>query len=184
MKKICAILAATVALGSAIFATPAQAEQKEVAVKVSVQPTLILQAFDTIDLTISAAELGATNTVISNPGNPTTNGTTKLTIDPPPALTTTTAEAVTKSGIELFAVWGNTDKTVNVTVTPVTDTLVHKTISTKKIKITGITVNNGSGTVSEDVPLVGGVDLTFNVKGAAAGIYEGGKIKVEALAQL
>ncbi|BAZ38345.1 hypothetical protein NIES4101_42820 [Calothrix sp. NIES-4101] len=193
-KKILGIIAAgAAALSSAIFTAPANAVQQDVNVEVTIQPGIYLRTFENVKLQITQGDLGATQEKDFNPGAPDTDGTTKLTLTPRPAIGSGTQTTVTKKVDELFAVWSNSGKPVNVTVTPVANSaagLPKATVLTNtadpgsEIVLTNVTVNNGTGTPTASVPIVGGVDLEFDVSAASAGVHTGGKLTVEALAQL
>ncbi|MEA5572756.1 hypothetical protein [Calothrix sp. UHCC 0171] len=193
-KKILGIIAAgAAALSSAIFAAPANAVQQDVNVEVTIQPGIFLRTFQNVKLQITQGELGAALEKDFNPGVTDTDGTTKLTLLPRPQVGVGTQPTVTKKVNELFAVWSNGGKPINVTVTPVANSaagapkatiLTNTADPASEILLTNVTVNNGSGTpVNANTPIVGGVDLTFDVSAASAGVHTGGKLTVEALAQ-
>ncbi|OKH39275.1 hypothetical protein NIES2101_35595 [Calothrix sp. HK-06] len=193
-KKILGIIAASVAaLGSAIFAAPAHAVKQDVDVNVTIQPGIYLRTFKTINLQITQGDLGALQESDFNTGgSDTTDGSGTL-MRTQPRIGAGSNTEVTKNVKELFAVWSNGNKPINVTVTPkVNDTGNNLTVlassdttSTDKVILKSVTVNNGSGTPTARVPVVGGVDLVFDTSEAGAGSYTGtGLLTVEALAQL
>ncbi|MBW4602957.1 MAG: hypothetical protein KME29_26200 [Calothrix sp. FI2-JRJ7] len=194
-KKILGIVAASVAaLGSAIFAAPAHAVKQDVDVNVTIQPGIYLRTFKTINLQITQGDLGALQESDYNTGgSDTTDGTGTL-MRTVPRIGAGTDTEVTKNVKELFAVWSNGSRPINVTVTPkITDTDTQQTVlanadaaSTDKIVLKSVTVNGGSGTpTNARTPIVGGVDLIFDTTEATAGSYTGaGLLTVEALAEL
>ncbi|MCV3212596.1 hypothetical protein OGM63_03455 [Plectonema radiosum NIES-515] len=189
-NKVLAILAASAAaLGSAIFAAPAHAVEQNVDVNVTIQPTIYLRTFKTINLQISQGDLGAIDKDY-DPSN-TTDGSAILSRIAPANLARGTQTEVTKNVKELFAVWSNSGKAVTVTVKPVpNDTTTGGTVltnpvaTTRRVTLKTATATGGfNGTPDEELnPLVGGADLVFDVSRAVAGSYSGGQIKVEALA--
>jgi hypothetical protein len=198
-KKFLAILAVSAAaFGSSIIAAPAQAQvAQEVDVKVSIQPTIYLRTFKTIDLTITPGELGVKDKDYMGDtgliGSATTTGKDTDLIDrTKPLLGKANSSTIIKKIKELYAVWSNSGKPVNVAVTSVindTDTsttvLKNTTTPTQQITLKTVTATGQiTGTPTSSVPLVGGVDLEFDVTGAAAGNYDGAKLRVEAKAQL
>jgi len=181
-NKVLAILVASAAaLGSAIFATPAHAVQQDVQVEVTVQPTIFLRTFNQVKLQITQGDLGATDKDFNSTA--TTDGTTLISKLKPSNISAGTALTVKKNVKELFAVFSNSAKGVTVTVTPVIDILTSTSGDQSSVKLKTITVNNPSGTPTFNTPLVGGVDLDFDLTNSSgAGTYTGGSIRVEALA--
>ena len=189
-NKVLVILVASAAvLGSTIFVAPANAVEQNVDVNVTIQPTIYLRTFKTVNLQITQGNLGATekdyNTV------ETTDGSNILDRTAPATISKGGNPEVTKSVKELFAVWSNSGKAITVTVKPVpNDTATGGTIlknpaaTTKQVTLkTATATGNFTGTPDEDQkPLIGGADLVFDVSKATAGSYSGGQIKVEALA--
>ncbi len=191
-KKILGIIAGIATVGSAVFAAPAHAVKQDVDVTVTIQPSIYLRTFQTVNLQITQGDLGATKESDFN-ATPMTDGTTKLTINPAPAIGTGTSTTVKKTVAELFAVYSNSGKPVTVTVTPVDNnaagtpkatTLINAADPGSEILLTGVTVTGGTGTPTARVPVIGGVDLDFDVSAATAGVHSGAKLTVEALAQL
>jgi hypothetical protein len=198
-KALVILAASAAALGSAIFAAPANAVQQEVEVQVTIQPALYLRTFKTIKLDITQGDLakanGGTLKESDFMGDEGVGGS---------AVTTGeqlinnirsggiggggTADTVTKTVKQLYAVWGNTaaGKSVTVTVTPVVkDLLKDGTSTTEKITLDTITPTTGSFTTgavnSTTTGKVGGIDMTFKLNGAGEGTYTGGKISVNAV---
>ncbi|MUH00126.1 hypothetical protein F7734_50795 [Scytonema sp. UIC 10036] len=190
MKKVLAILTAAVALGSSILTAPANAVEQQVNVQVTVDPVIYLRTFKTIDLRITQGNLGGTD---GDQIQETTDGSTLIDRTPPEALTTGGATSVEKDVNELFAVWGNTGTSVQVTVVPVegSDTLTNGATGTalRKAKVTvGSYIGNSTGALGPETPVVGGVKLSFAFMNSTdsatkptAGVYTGGKIKVIAV---
>jgi hypothetical protein len=192
-KKILGIIAGIATVGSAVFAAPAHAVTQDVDLEVSIQPSVYLRTFQTIQLQITQGDLGAAKEKDFN-ATPITDGTTALTLTRP-TLGQGANTTVTKNVKELFAVWSNSGKPVNVTVTPVANNaagtlLTNPADATSKIKLlTPVVITPGTGasnggTPTSAVPITGGVDLTFDVIDAQAGLHSGAKLTVEALAQL
>jgi hypothetical protein len=188
-RKFIGILAASAAfLGSAILAAPAKATEAEVGVNITVQPTMFLRTFETVNLNITQGDLGGTdkdrNTV------PATDGTTLIDRTPPASLGSGTSGSVTKNVRELFALWGNTGNSATVNVTVATDGGVLTRVGTgtgarPTARMTAVATNNTKTFGEDGEPLVGGADLTFTfsgTRGASAGRYEGGKLLVRAVA--
>jgi hypothetical protein len=191
-KKILGIIAGIATLGSAVFAAPAHAVKQDVDVTVTIQPGIYLRTFQSINLQITQKDLGATKDSDFN-ATPITDGTTKLTTTPAPAIGTGTGTSVKKTVVDLFAVYSNSGKPVTVTVTPVPNnatgtpkatTLTNVADPTSQILITGVTVTGGTGTPTAKLPTIGGADIDLDVSGATAGVHSGAKLTVEALAQL
>ncbi|MBW4512578.1 MAG: hypothetical protein KME64_39725 [Scytonematopsis contorta HA4267-MV1] len=188
-RKFIGILAASAAfLGSAIFAAPAKATEQEVGVNITVQPTMFLRTFQTINLNITQGDLGGTDKDFNS--TPVSDGTTLIDKTAPETLGSGNLRSVTKKVPEIFAVWGNTgtNATVNVTVAPGGDILrpVGSTgtgTTTRNVTMTALATNN-TGPLNAETPLVGGADLTFAFGGTRvnAGRYEGGKLLVRAVA--
>lgn len=190
-KKILGAIAATIgALGSAIIAVPAQAVEQTVNVKVSVDPVIYLRTFKDVNLKVTQGDLGGdSGDQMATP----TDGTALIDPTPPASLNAGSQTSLTKPINELFAVWGNTTKTVNVTVTPVAGKeILDGPTSGKKAKISVDSyIGATSGVPDATEPFVGGVNLKIdfvNASGAsttpAAGEYvgTGGELKVEATA--
>ncbi|PAX53507.1 hypothetical protein [Brunnivagina elsteri] len=190
-KKILGIIAGIATVGSAVFAAPAHAVKQDVDVTVTIQPSIYLRTFQTVNLQITQGDLGATKESDFN-ATPATDGTTKLTLTPAPTIGTGTSTTVKKNVAELFAVYSNSGKPVTVTITPIANntsgpkatTLTNPADPGSEIILTGATVTGGTGTPTARVPVVGGVDLDLDVSGATAGVHSGAKLTVEALAQL
>jgi hypothetical protein len=191
-KKILGIIAGIATVGSAVFASPAHAVKQDVDVTVTIQPGIYLRTFQTINLQVTQSDLGATKESDFN-ATPATDGTTKLTTTPVPAIGTGTSTTVKKSVAELFAVYSNSGKPVTVTVTPVENnvagtpkatTLTNTADPSSEIVLTGVTVVGGTGTPTTKVPVVGGIEMDLDVSAASAGVHSGAKLTVEALAQL
>jgi hypothetical protein len=193
-KKILGIIAGIATVGSAVFASPAHAVKQDVDVTVTIQPGIYLRTFKTVNLQVTQGELGGDTLKDSDyNATPETDGSGKLTLIPAPAIGTSTATTVKKPVAELFAVWGNTaGKNVTVTVKPVMNSddgqsaVLKNADGTSEITITGVTVtgDKSTGVPTSKVPLVGGVELDLDVSQATAGLHTGGKLTVEALADL
>jgi hypothetical protein len=185
-KKIFGAIAATfAALGSAIIAVPAQAVEQTVDVSVNVEPFIYLRTFKDVKLKVTQGDLGGVtgDQITTTP----TDGTTLIDRNTP-TFSTASQTSVNKDIKELYAVWGNTQNTVKVTVTPVTGKDVLAGPGSAKAKIT---VNSSLGIDSQipltTAPFVGGVTLGISFQdtfGAAvtpsAGDYTGGQLKVDA----
>jgi hypothetical protein len=196
-KKILGIIAGVATVGSAVFAAPAHAVKQDVNVTVTIQPGIYLRTFETINLQVTQSDLSG-GTLKESDYNPTpiTDGSGKLTLLPAPIVGSTNGKTVKKSVTELFAVWGNTaGKEVEVTVKPVMNSTDGKSAvlenadKSSEISITGVTVTGISKAVPTSKGLtpttfVGGVDLDLDVSQATAGLHTGGKLTVEALADL
>jgi hypothetical protein len=180
-----------VALASSIIAAPAEAVTQDVDVQVTISPTLYLRTFKTIDLQITNSDLGAIDKDFmgdtGTTGSAITNGT-GLIDRTPPNFGVKSITSINKTVSELFAVWSNSQQGVNVTVTPVVDGISGKaelmgassTNTGKKITLKSVTTTTASGTPTLDEPFVGDATLTFDVTKAPAGLYNQGKIRVEA----
>jgi hypothetical protein len=206
-KKFLAILAASAALGSAIFATPARAVDQEVNVNVTIQPSLYLRTFKNIDLNISDGDLQVQDKDFGpDTANQTTttNGKTVLDLTAPIVGGGRNPETAIKVN-QLFAVWSNTSRSVKVTPTIVQPNLTQAggtvTTTSPRVVITEVQAlasTDGSGTGETEVrgtatsriPFVGGavlkLDLTAASRGAVAEPngsfkFQGGIIRVEAL---
>ncbi|GAB1542221.1 hypothetical protein NUACC21_48950 [Scytonema sp. NUACC21] len=180
-NKIVAILAATAALSSSLFAVPAQAVQQDVSVEVTVSPVLYLRTFKNISLQITNADFGAADKDY-NPITETTDGSTKINSEAPASLGLPDPKAVPKTVSELFAVWSNASKvpTINLKLTQPKLTLDG---GTRTVMISAATpvlpATPAVPTLSR--PLIGGANLTFDFTTFTAGLYKGGTITVEAL---
>lgn len=185
-NKVLVILAVSAAaLGSAIFAAPANAVQQEVQVEVTIQPGLYLRTFQKVRLDITQGDLSGNTLVEKDTMNGAiTNGSTPISRTAPGSIGAANAATVQKTVKELFAVWGNTDKDVAVTVTPGVTTLTNAdATNSSKVTINSVTLNNDgfkTGKVNSATPVVGGADFVFGVSGASAGSYAGGTINVNA----
>jgi hypothetical protein len=191
-KKFVGIFAVSVvALASSIIAAPAEAVTQDVDVQVTISPTLYLRTFKTIDLQITNSDLGAIDKDFmgdtGTTGTAITNGTGL--IDPnAPNFGAKTKTSIDKTVNELFAVWSNSPQGVNVAVTSVLDPITGKaelmgassTNAGKKITLKSVVPSATTGTPTLDTPFVGGATLTFDVTKAPAGLYNQGKITVEA----
>ncbi|NJL60530.1 MAG: hypothetical protein HC903_00210 [Methylacidiphilales bacterium] len=191
-KKILGIIAGIATVGSAVFAAPAHAVKQDVEVTVTIQPGIYLRTFEKVNLQVTQGDLGATKESDFN-ATPETDGSGKLTLLPAPTIGTGANPIIKKSVTELFAVWGNTaGKNVTVTVKPVMTSddgqsaVLKNDDETSEITITGVTVTGekATGVPTSKNPLVGGVDLDLDVSQATAGVHSGGKLTVEALADL
>lgn len=188
-KKILGVFAATLALGSAVFAAPAHATEQEVDVEITVQPAMFLRTFDSVQLNITQADLGATTT---SEAVGISDGTTPISREAPSAISSGDRRQAPKSVPELFAVWGNAGNVrVDVTVPTGGQTLTRpagggvSTARTATMAVAGVTYLTENRTLSPDEPVVGGADLTFDFSGTnaiAAGTYTGGKLMIRAVA--
>ena len=196
-KKILGLLAASAAVvGSAIFATPARAVQQDVDVNLTVDEVLFLRTFETIDLRVSQGELGdAVDKDFNIDG--TTDGTALIDTENIPDLRDIDGgDSVTKTIRELYAVWGNGDSNVTVTVVPSpggeqltngeagrAEVKANMTVTTRQV-----TSDRDFTDLRDDAPLVvGGVELQFDfvddtdrAVSPQAGRYSGGRLTVEA----
>lgn len=177
-KKVLAIIAAgTTALGTAIIATPAHAVQYDVTVQVKVDPVIYLRTFKSVNLVVSQGDLGG---VTGDQNDQVTDGNKPIS-KLRPTFTKGTKTTIDKKIQELFAVWGNSDSDVKITVTASQNKLTE-TVSERTAMMT---VNNNtlpSGKPDTIEPLVGGVDLTFDfgTRGPVAGTYTGGVLTIDA----
>jgi hypothetical protein len=196
-KKFVGIFAVSVvALASSIIAAPADAAMKEVDLSVDVQQAIQLRTFQGIDLRVSPGDFKGVTDSDYDP-KVRTDGT--LSITPYsgniPSGTSETGRIITKNVRELFSVSSNSSTTaattVEVTITGPTDNRLTKTgggstdsILIQTIAATGgsVTGNKTTGPSSFGTPFTGGVDLTFNLGAAPAGIYTG-ILKVDAIAK-
>jgi hypothetical protein len=206
-KKFLAIIAASAALGSAIFATPARAVDQEVNVNVTIQPSLYLRTFKNIDLNITDGDLQVPDKDFGPDAanqNTTTNGKTALDVIAPIVGGGRAVDTTIKVN-QLFAVWSNTDRQVKVMPTIVQPNLTQAggtvTTTSPRVVITEVQAlasTDGSGTGAAEVrgaatnriPFVGGavlkLDLSASTRGAIAEPngslkFQGGIIRVEAL---
>jgi hypothetical protein len=190
-RKFFGILAASAAfLGSAILAAPAKATEQEVGVNITVQPTMYLRTFQTINLNITQGDLGGADKDF-NPGALVSDGTTLINRQAPDTIGGGTNRAVPKTVNEIFALWGNTGTTatVNVTVAAGGESLTPVGATGTPNPRNNVTMAvaraiNNTGPLDAEIPLVGGAELTFTANGTRmnAGRYEGGKILVRAVA--
>ncbi|KYC38344.1 hypothetical protein WA1_39130 [Scytonema hofmannii PCC 7110] len=182
MKKVLAILTSAVALGSAIFAAPANAVNQDVNVEITIQPTMYLRTFQNVKLQVTQGDLGAQDKDFNS--TPDTDGNTLIDQTKPNITAGTNLSAVVKNVKELFAVWSNSSTGVNVTVTPVTKVLTNTVDGTAATLTSSTAVINTTGNPTLTKALVGGANLTFDLSQAnQSGTYKGGVIRVEALAK-
>lgn len=198
-KKILGLLAASAAVvGSAIFSAPARAVQQDVNVNLTVDEVLFLRTFETVDLRVSQGELsgGAVDKDFNQ--DPTTDGTALIDIENAPNLRDITGgDSVTKTVRELYAVWGNGNSNVTVTVRPSPggEMLSNGETGRAEVKARMSVLNDqllsdrDFGDLRDDeTPLVvGGVELQFDFTddrdsptNPQAGAYTGGRLTVEA----
>ena len=199
-SKFLSILAGATAVSSIILSAPAHAVKQDVNVNLTVDEVLFLRTFDTVELRVTQGELsGDPNAEREASG--TTDGTDQIDLTPPSLLTESTATSVSKSIKELYAVWGNSAATPNITIKVNPDGEELKNgfpEGDRDFRKAVMSVADPSGTTSDrdfsdlrDQPLkVGGVDLTFNFKddrdtdaAPIAGQYTGGILTVEATSQ-
>ncbi|KAF3889044.1 MULTISPECIES: hypothetical protein [Nostocales] len=186
-NKIVAILAAATALGSSLFAAPAQAVQQDVNVEITVSPVLFLRTFETVSLQITNQDLGSLDKDVDTI-NRITDGTTSIDRTTPVGIGEIAAGTIKKPVKELFAVWSNSSNGVDVTVTPVTgSTTLTNTIASPNGRFATATLSDAKAVITDTTkpttakPLVGGAELSFDLTSTAAGKYVGAKIRVEAL---
>lgn len=195
-NKVLVILAASAAaLGSTIFAAPANAVDQNVQVSVSVDPVIYLRTFKNIDLRITQGELGGTD---GDQVQDKTDGSTLINRTTPDALNSSAAgnnTSADKTVKELFAVWGNSPTNVKVTVEPdptadmLSNNQTGAALRRAKMTVSDVT-GDKEGTFNENGdPKVGGVKLKFQffasngttVTKPTAGTYTGGILKVRAI---
>lgn len=202
MKKILGIfVASAAALGSAIFAAPAQAQNSEtIDVQVTVDPVLYLQTFETVNLRISQEDLGA-GEQSSKTGTQTGQTSIEEILSETPQPGVGNGTTYTTESMDLYAVLGNSNTPVNVTVR-VDDTEGKKLTNTQEgsssIASAIMTIADGA-TFNSTIPVgesmvTGQVQLKFDffrqqttTTGPVdieavprAGLYTGGKLIVEA----
>mgnify|MGYP001795150240 FL=1 len=120
-KKVLGLLAASAAvIGSAIFATPARADQQNVEVNLTVDEVLFLRTFSSIDLKVSQGDLSGGDD--KDFDGRSTDGTLQIDVETPTGVNDIDGgTTVTKNVRELYAVWGNGDvdsDDVNITIRP------------------------------------------------------------------
>ncbi|PMB26620.1 hypothetical protein CEN47_15810 [Fischerella thermalis CCMEE 5319] len=185
-NKILAIAATagTAILGSSLFSAPAQAltQTQDVTINYTVPEILYLRTFQTVNMTLDTALLGATLTPQGtdgfvgkdyDPTSPTVNidttGNADATLDPTSPFGN--LAAIQQNIPELYAVWSNSTGTVDVNLssTPLTEA-GGQTIGVNSITPT---VDNFAAP-GLDTPEVGGANLDLDLTGATVmGTYTG-----------
>jgi hypothetical protein len=184
-NKILAIAATagTAILGSSLFSTPAQAltQTQDVTISYTVPEILYLRTFQTVNMTLDTTLLGATLTAQGtgfigkdyDPTNPT------VTIDPVTGADVNLDQtspfgnlaAIQQSIPELYAVWSNSNGSVDVNLSSTTLTEAGgQTIGVNSITPT---VDNFAAP-GLDTPQIGGADLDLDLTNATVmGTYTG-----------
>ncbi len=186
-----AAIAGTAVIGNSLFSAPVHAldVNQDVDVEINVPEVLYLRTFDTVSLNITEADLGggtaATTGGVGSDyetnGTPagTTDGTTA--IDPTSPFAGVTGGSIIRNVQQLYAVWSNSANAVTINHTIPTPALTNGT-ATATIKSVNNTTGSGNNPPGLITPLIGGVDIEFDLTNATtAGTYTGGVINVEAI---
>lgn len=208
-NKFLAIAASAAALGAAMVSAPAQAQTTTgpapVGVSVTLPEILYLRTVQSIDVKISAEDLGAPAgalTDLSGTGDgplvgretsaDTADGTNGVSLlSPFAAGATANSVQATKTIPQVYAIWSNTASAQGITVTLGTNTTTLNGSNGGTAEITDVLTDiNGSGPLAEVTgvaapglftPIIGNAILQIELGGTqTAGEYTGGEITVEA----